>query len=263
MVTYLRSLFVKAAIEKALKRKAPNTIPLSGMERLRKRNYYSVHLTDEGNRDRFVVDSVHRKGLEGYWFSGMGNGMKASVPNRFIAPLSLEIIHYAQELELKHRSALGFFWSILSFKAARELCKHRFRVWRFSNKKLARQDRMEILSWAYTWTLEREDHKPVFTPLSYLRQSHGDFIVFHPEKARLARYYSIVFDSLVASGEFEKAKGAFTYSLSPRAPYTLDRYEESDRRHSDNITQQRMLGRLTFALVLVGVGQIVASVLVN
>ena len=119
---------------------------------------------------------------------------------------------------------------------------------------------MEVLTWAYNWTVENEARQPTFNPLSFLQHKHGDLIVFHPEKDKLMRYYRIVFQSLVASGDLEDASAPWSYSLSHSALYTLDRYEETDRRHADNLRQQRILGWLTFALVLIGAGQILALI---
>ncbi|WP_142081681.1 hypothetical protein [Roseinatronobacter monicus] len=79
----------------------------------------------------------------------------------------------------------------------------------------------------------------------------------HPEFKQQMRYYRLVLDSLVASGDLEELKKG-QFSLSPKALATLDYYEEADRRHQDNLRQQRRLGWLTFALVLVGATQIAA-----
>lgn len=261
MLAWLKTFLVKTAIKKALARKAPNTIPLSGKDRLRQRNYYTVRLTDDPSRGRFLVESVRREGLGGYWFCGSGSGLRASIPNRFITFLHMDITQYAQELELKHRTAIGFFWSKLTFMAQRRLWGFRFSVWAFSKKKLPRQDRMEVLTWAYNWTLESDGANPTFDPLEFLIHKHGELIAFHPERARLMRYYQIVFESLSVTGDFDRKKSSQVFSISPKALATLDRYEETDRRHADNLRQQSILGWLTFGLVLIGLGQIIVAFL--
>lgn len=259
MIAGVENFLVKAAIQRALNRKAPDTIPLSGMERLRRRDYYTARLRDDSTGENFSVTGVRQEGLDGYWFSGVGSGREASVPTRFIRSLRLEITHYAQELELRYDSPIGFFWSALTFKARREVWRFRFRVWAFSKKRLPRRDRMEILTWAYNWTLENESRRPSFSPLSFLIHKHGNLIIYHPEKDRLMRYYRVVFESLVASGDLNDIKASWSFCLSPKALDTLDRYEETDRRHADNLRQQRILGWLTFALVLIGAGQIIVA----
>ena len=46
------------------------------------------------------------------------------------------------------------------------------------------------------------------------------------------------------------------YQVLPKALATLASYEENDQRHRDLVRQQRILGFLTFALVVVGLLQI-------
>ncbi|MCA0044126.1 hypothetical protein [Celeribacter litoreus] len=259
MLSRIRIFLVKFAISVALKRKAPKQIPLSGIERLRERNYYSVVLREERTQARFRVESVKKQGLEGYWFEFGSHGQEASLPNQNIKRLHLEIKHYAYELEITHRTGIDFLMACLTFKPQREVLWYRFKVWVFSKKKLPREDRMEVLAWAYEWTLHSEDRKPAFTPQSFLIHKHGDLIMRHPEKDRLMKYYRILFESLVASGDFEDIKSLWSFALLPNALATLDKYEEDDRRHADNLRQQKILGWLTFALVLIGVGQILAS----
>ena len=118
---------------------------------------------------------------------------------------------------------------------------------------------MEVLTWAYHRTLDSDVHKTNFNPLGFLIDKHSELIIFHPEKERLIRYYRIVFDSLEASGDFARQKTSSSFSLSSRALSTLDKYEEADRRHTDNIRQQKILGVLTAGLVLIGMGQLVTA----
>lgn len=263
MIADLKILLVKLALKYALKRAAPDRVPLTDKARLPQRNYYSVTLYDALSRGRFLVSDVRREGLDGDWFANLGGGYMASVPNRFINLLDLEIKHYYKEIEIEYRSALGFIFSFLTFGAHRALCIFRFRIWAFSKKKLPREDRIEVLSWAYKWTIENESHRKVFTPLIFLNKKYGDLVYYHPEKDKLIRHYRIVFESLVASGDLDDVKSSWSFSLSPKALGTLDQYEETDRRHTDNIRQQRILGGLTFALVFIGAVQLAITLLNN
>lgn len=258
MLTRLKKLILNFAIKNALKRPAPNTIPLSDLQKMRERNYYTIRLFCMSTNDRFIVKRMSNNGLEGYWFSEKDNGAgrDASIPHRSIPLFEVEIKHYARELEIIYNSYFKFLLALFTFKAKRDIWSYRFRVWAYSKKKLPRQDRLEVLAWAYEWNLAHGH--PDFSPVSFLIHRHGQLIVLHPEFKQQMRYYRLVLDSLVASGDLEKLKSG-QFSLSPKALATLDYYEEADRRHQDNLRQQRILGWLTFALVLVGATQIAAS----
>lgn len=255
------SVFIsRYAIKRALKRAAPDTIPLTGIERLRRRNFYIVWLVDKGADTEFKVESIDTKGVAGYWATTGGAGNYTSIASKDIPHFDIKITHYAQELELKYESLIQFVWGTISFKAARSILKRRFRVWAYSQKKLSRHDRLEVLTWAYEWTLGQDPTNANFTPVGFLIHRHGHLILEHPELNQQKRYYQIVFKSLVESGDLiESSAGQF--SLAPKSLATLDHYEESDRRHNDNLRQQSRLGWLTFALVLIGVGQIVTAFL--
>jgi len=252
----IEQYLVKSAIKRALKMRAPDVIPLSGIERLRGRNYYTVKLYDHKSGDTFYLKNVTADGLEGAWRSKGNDALPASVPNRYILSLRLEITHYARELELKHRTAVDFFWSGLSMRPKRLVLHHRLSVWIFSKKKLPRQDRIETLTWAYRWTLDQENYHAEFSISYFLTFKYGDLIFLHPEIQVLVKHYRLVFESLLDSGEIEKSATGGTFKITPQALATLDAYEDSDRRHKDNIRQQKLLGGLTAALVFVGVAQV-------
>lgn len=252
----------KGAIRKALKRAAPNTIPFSGLEKLKKRDYYTVRLFDKSTDTSFLVKGICDEGLKGYWFQGAGpeHGKCASIPNKYISSFDIKITHYAHELEIRYDTAIYFFLGTYTFKALRAVLKHRFRVWAYSKRKLPRQDRVEVLTWAYGWTLDHDGANATFSPMTFLIHRHGPLIAHHPELEQQKRYYRLILDSLIMSGDLEKSKYG-QFCLAPKALATLDNYEETDRRHKDNLRQQRRLGRLTLALVLIGAAQIIAPFL--
>jgi len=61
-----RTLF-SWATRLAMRRPSPNAIPLSGD--LNERNYFSVYLGDENDLRRFLVESVDKNGVNGFWFN--------------------------------------------------------------------------------------------------------------------------------------------------------------------------------------------------
>ncbi len=261
MIASIKNCLVKTAIKEALRRKAPDVIPLSGMERLRGRDYFVIELMHPSAGDSFLVRSERNNKLCGLWFtsSSADTGLNASVAYHTASSCQLKITHYANELTLQYSSAIGFIWARYTFHAKRQIWKFRFSLWAFSKTKLPRDDRMEVLAWLYNSTLENAERKPAFNPVTFLYHKHGKFILFHPEQDRLINYYRIIFESLEASEDLRRHMPNRDYSLSSNALVTLDKYEVSERRHKDNIRQQRILGWLTFALFIASVGQIIIT----
>ncbi|TQM93632.1 hypothetical protein BD293_2275 [Roseinatronobacter monicus] len=140
MPVRLKNSISNFAIKNAIKRPAPAIIPLSGLQRMRERNYYTIRLFCKSTNDRFIVKRMNNNGLEGYWFSESdnGGGRDASVPHRSIPLFDVEIKHYAQELEIIYKSYFKFLLGLLTFKANRDIWSYRFRVWVYSNKRLFR-----------------------------------------------------------------------------------------------------------------------------
>jgi len=86
-----------------------------------------------------------------------------------------------------------------------------------------------------------------------MNQMYGRHWRYHPENERLSRYYGILLDSLASSNDLRQ--DGISYQLAPQGPATLATYEEDNRKHRDQVRQQKLLGFLTLWLVIVGLLQ--------
>jgi hypothetical protein len=251
------------AIGLALRRPAPAIIPLSNIDKLKERDYYTVSLLDDRDGVQVGISSLDQNGVEGFWSirRESSEGRPVCIPENEIEKFQIELVHYANELEIRYGTAFEFLLGKYTFLAARAIWRHRLKVWAFSKRKLPRQDRREVLSLAYEWTITNENNEFEFGPQTFLIRKYGILIALHPEFRQQYRYYRLILESLVESGDMKKNNG--TYNLLPKALASLHEYEESDRRHQDQLRQQRILGWLTFALVVVGVFQITANIFGN
>ncbi|WP_288960892.1 hypothetical protein [uncultured Sulfitobacter sp.] len=248
----LRSKLVRAAVDKALVRVAPRSIPLTGWERLQGRNYHTVHFGTVEDERVFLADSMLEQGVNGHWWSAEWRyGYPASLPNSNLPIMILKITHYYRELEVEYKGAmrfllgrlLGWSWIYLMFS--------RLQRWLYNRKHLVRDAQYHLLRNIYDQTLRSGTYTT--SAMDYMTERFGAGWVGHPSNQEIRVYYGLVLEALAEAGDLRR--NGRRYSLSPQALSTLADYEQDNRRHFDAIRLQVILIILTFALVMVGLLQ--------
>ncbi len=100
--------------------------------------------------------------------------------------------------------------------------------------------------------IDRNSYHDLF---SIVEEIYGRRWISHPRHNNILNYYAILMDSLVDAGEVQKGKYD-SYRIGGKGLSTIWEYEENIRKHKDNVRQQTVLGVLTAALVLIGVGEL-------
>ena len=243
------NFFYEVTIRSAFKKPAPNTIPLSGMNRLVKRDYFVIYLPEGVPGEQFILSNISENGYEGsFWNDGDNVGHKVVIPFSFAYRSRLTIVHYFKEQEFRFHGPSSYWWSRLTYLQRRRLFAERFRRWRFGKKSLARASREQVLKHVFQRTCN--DRQYFVSPQSLMSENHGELWVFHPDKQSMSAYYRLVLDSLVDSGDLISPQ--FHYKLAPQALKTLELKDIEDAREKAAIAIQRRMVWLTLALVLVG-----------
>lgn len=243
---------IRAAISKALERNSPSSIPLSGWDRLQVRDYYTVHLGNVDDEHAFFINGISKVALDGHWWwRDVGRGFPASVPNSNLPRMALLIKHYCRELEVDYRGSLCFMLGRLCGWSWIILFCSRFQTWFYNRKHLVRDEQYKLLRNIYDQTL----HNRVYSTsaMDYMTERYGLGWGSHPSNQEVRIYYGLILDALAEAGDLQ-INGRM-YSLSPQAISTLANHEEDNRRHVDAVRLQKVLHRLTFALVVVGLLQ--------
>lgn len=118
-----------------------------------------------------------------------------------------------------------------------------------------RSERLEVLREIVEQSLKDRDFRITAAQVGYI--IYGPRWHEHPDHNNMLQYHSIILDSLVSSGDLSHT--SISYAIEPQALATIAFSEEEDRRHNDLVRQQKILGLLTFALVLVGIVQIIVN----
>lgn len=253
--TFLTTLTL-AAVDHTLRKRAPDRIPLSGMERLRGRDYYSTYLSFDEYGERLLARETNDKAVVGLWWNERDSrGYEASIPIELLTESPLIIRHYYKEIEVDYNGALEFWLAVSTLKSMRILWLKRARQWLFNKKPLARLARYTVLSYVFERGSRKRNYQTNATNM--LNEMYGNAWLQHPQNREVLWHYEFVLKSLADSGDLLEMKGF--YKLAPKSLLTLAKHEEEDARHKDAIRQQKVLGALTFVLAIVGTLQLLIS----
>lgn len=228
---------------------------MSGMNRLRPRDYRSVYL---GTNHEFLVQSQTLNGLEGLWYNEFGQGgFSASVPYLALNSFEVSITDYFGELEFRYQSPIRFLagkYLLLDWIA---LFRERFARLFYNKKKLFRADRLEVLRLIAAKSIDNAGFST--SPSGLMTLLYGPRWAGHPKADSLLRYYRLIVESLVSSGDLRQQSGSSEFLIQGQGLSTLSDNEDSDRKHRDAIRMQLILAALTFLLFLVSALQLYSS----
>lgn len=194
----IRLRIKRHAIKKALRRPAPNLIPMSDPEGLRGRDYYLVHVGQRETKDFITATGLTADGATGYYPEKRGSQPReASMPNVKLAEEPVAITHYYREISI---TMDAWKWLMLRIFGSSKVLwlLVQVRRWLISKRKLVRQERYEVLQWLYQRELSHGNER--LSPLDYVYLSNGQQWIEHPKIDEDIRYYDLLFESLEQSG---------------------------------------------------------------
>lgn len=234
--------WLKSALKRAAARRAPSRIPMSGDDRLRERDYYSVTL-DAAEEYSYLFDAVTDEAvLARPWNGHRYIGPPLPIPLKHFVGRPIEIRYYLRNYEFlatdtrrfEIGSLLGWYRLIARFQDVKQSI--------FNNKSLATRRRFDLLDMLIKEALD--DHGKQFTVYGVLQVLHGDRIARHPKYQSLFNYYTLLLESLKDEDLLTSDNGS--YRIAPRALTAFNRYEDEERRHIDSQKTQRSVKWITF-----------------
>lgn len=248
------------AINKALEKPSPGSIPLSGPRAL-ENDFYSVHLEDSSGKDQVWLKEKTDHGYEALVRTGDDSGKIKTLTRKNIKDFkyNLRIEHYYKGYQFDYRSPLRFF---IAYYCHWHLCaifRDRFSQKRFNRKPLIRAERMELLQYLVERSIQKPREK--FDPLFLGLQLYSRKWFFHPEKDVHKEHLKLLLESFVESGELKRQDGG--YVLSGKALETLANHDLEQQKHQDNIATAKVGNNLTWAIVIVGLLGIAAQLVTS
>lgn len=243
------------AIDIALRKNAPSSIPTSG-ERALQNDWYVVYFLDRDSVMWFLANEMYPAGLTGKWsIDGKNFDAQCSVPYSALGEYTLFVQHYYRGWVFYSHGLPSFHWKFLSGYPF-------WRVWIdrgiqavFNTRSLPRRDRMKVLSYILAETVKDRDYEAHATGI--LTHFYSVRWVHRPDQEELRTYYGLLLESLNESADL--AKGQYGYKMKPKALNTLATFEQEERRHGENNNTQRGIYALTAVLMVVGIIQAISS----
>ncbi|MBU0584021.1 MAG: hypothetical protein KKB66_16005 [Alphaproteobacteria bacterium] len=240
------------AIKLGRRRPAPNTIPLSPPRSLAN-NFHQTQLHEAEDPERYLlIDHLTEHGVEGIFFNGVGeSGYPSSISYSQLGYFKFDNRHYLYGYELRTQSAPLFILQRLIGFARIAIWQDKAAQFLFNRRQLVRRERIELLRFIIDNTLKDNDYRTSAPFLMHAINSRRSFS--HPNSGQTMNHYRWLLDALVASGHLSLENHA--YRLTPNGINGLAEYELEERRYNEVLRQQKLVGRLTIALVVVGAVQ--------
>jgi len=233
---------------------------MSGLERVQKRDYYLVHAGREKSSRAYLILGQDAKGFTGLYFDPDSDARtETHIPFAELDRFHLSFDQYFKEFQIRYTSALEFLVLRAIGFAQFQAVADKVSQFLFNVRPLSRTDRMRVLQYFFEETLK--DRRFHVSYVAIVQGLNGIRAFGHPHIEDTQRYYELVLNSLVDSGDLERRE--IYYNLSPHALVTLSGFEVEERRHKAEITQQRILGFLTFVLILIGLLQAYVTFIAN
>lgn len=256
----MNSFFINKALKIANEKPCPDRIPRTGDEG-DKQDCVLIYLrsidTSKATFQDMIFDRLVGKIPIGRNWNEQEKkyGSDCSVITSTLSEFRTEITHYRGRYEFQYKSARKFlfrYWFGLEFAAIFwEKAKQLF----FNSKTPKRADRTRIIS---TMINHKRHHLTENTHQNYeglmstswLSEIHGKRIWRHPNFPSLHADLKMHLESLETNKIV--TKNDLAYQITGKALSTLATIEEEDRRHKDQLINNRLLVFFTLALVVVG-----------
>lgn len=246
------------ALDKALEKATPDSIPLSGPRAL-DNDFCAVYLVDSTGKEQVWIKGKTGKRYEALVRKNNDSGDLTTLSQEDIGRIkySLRIEHYYKGYQFNYSSPIKFLvadacywhkWVILRQKRSQN---------RFNRQPLIRAERMDLLQYLVERSIQKSREK--FDPLFLGMQLYSRKWFFHPGKGEHKEHLKLLLESFAESGDLVRDKDG--YLLSGKALETLSNYELEKQKHRDNLATAKVGNNLTWAIMIVGILGIVAQLI--
>lgn len=243
----------KPFLQWALGRPSPERIPRSGQEGAAV-NCVSFRVDKDAKPYLWVSALVGTK-LHAEQFDGDRYSTPVEVDLRDLDGKDFHFVHYYGLASVTYSGLWDLVWGRIAKIPYIKIRTHRtlesISQYFFNKKRLVAKKRVELLKLMVEKRIEGEG--PMMTMEVAIAMYSLQWIL-HPGKDEHQKELELYLESLVASGDLVKTKG-YLYEATGSAIQTIERYEEEEARHVENVRMQRFTVALTFAIAILTVIQ--------
>jgi hypothetical protein len=249
----LKKLLYRRMLPKLISRSCGPRVANSG-PRAQAVNCFDVALDREGH-PHFIATGYENQILVGLKWDGNRYGDDHRIELSEIDIYSLRITHYYGLDRVIYNSIYSIGWHYLT-KHAYIKIKLRRKIesgnqYFFNKRKLVTKRRMELLQFMIDDQLSRS-HDGI-NSIKLMTKLYSIYWVSHPSGDEQERVLEFYLSSLVDSGDLKKV--GMEYVVQGKAVSTIEKYEEEERRHTEQVKTQRKIALLTLILALAAIVQ--------
>lgn len=180
--------------------------------------------------------------------------------------LKIKVRHWYHSIDTTYNGVLDYIWGTITFHSRRTELWSVLRQRIYNRSLKIRDDSTEVLQLIVDEHLRRKSREgaPIMEDIRFRRFEmaelvYGIDIWGHPKRNGISARLDLIIDSLIASKDL-RTENHFV-SVSGQAVATISMRAADDRKHRDQVRYNRAIIGLTFALVVVGTMQLVATFL--
>ncbi|NIF44693.1 hypothetical protein F3J14_28270 [Burkholderia sp. Tr-862] len=231
-------LWLRKAIEVVLKAPSPDRIPLSGDERLNRRDYFYAGLDGIDPEGDVLIAGLSSTGVLGRpWRDDRYQNDVVDIPIARAVRAKSTFVYYLRRFEFVERDPFRFWLKVRTGYYKRVARREERRESRFNRRQLERKERMDVLQAIVRLSMENDERTidPVMiTTLLYQRGW-----IRHPEAEEVLQRIRALVRVLDAEGLVEVVQRDTAYRMRPDAVRVLDQYMTDERRHAHSQALQR------------------------
>jgi len=232
-----------------LSRICPGRIPRSGTAGDRV-NCFVVHVDYKDGKPYLLLDDFALGIVKGKEWNGSSYSITSSLPLQGLDAYSLNIVHYYGSSEIRFSGIWDFVINRLTGLAYAKIpvlrTIEKLDQYFFNKKRLITKQRMELLKVMLDHHIQRSGQG--FGIVGLMTELYSSRWIRHPEGEMQERKLQLYLNSLVESGELER--NGTRYTIKGKAILTIEKFEEEERRHSENVRLQRGMFFLTVVIVV-------------
>lgn len=222
----MKKFLLKRILARLTKRLAPDIIPLSGQERLRNRDYFSIVLGGDRHPFDILVSALDGNTIKGRQLVDGAYRMPVEIAIDEVKDAPFELRFYLRAHEFFSTKPVKFelLYSLGYFHLVVRL-EYLFQ-WAFNKRTLALRARHDLLKVMIDRTIDDPDAR--FSPVTLVAELNKTRAVSHPHFRRTAHYYQLILDSLLEDGLVVEAHTS--YRITAKALSAFDSFEAEERR---------------------------------
>lgn len=234
---YRSRTLTRAAVTAYLEREAPDRIPMSDPEKMRRRDYSTLYVLGQSEGDYWIPRAIDRNRVQLDEYRDRQFVQSGWVPIEDLCRANFEATQYFGAGEWQFNS---LFWFVASTTGGLKYFRRFFQsipAWMANNASLPSAERTRALQIAIEKVQQTGDANLTLQEFLRLKRSQHN----HPEIRSAMHSWEFVLNSLVESGELAANRGD-GYRVLPRALITLDQYMIEERRISAQSRLQWTIG---------------------